>query len=228
MNFLAHGHRWLARPYVLAGTAVPDWLAAWEPASRLRGRPVPLPASEEHGPRAEVYRGIRIHHADDSVFHQSEVFLGLVRRAAAFLRAAHPAAAAHRRFKARFLAHVLVEMLLDAHLIQRDPQLIDAYYAALERVEARHVRDAVDAIAPRPTDKLESVIDKFSEHQFLRTYVDDEQVAARLGYVVQRVRLSALPVELPDSVATVRIWVADVGDALVPGAEVAAAALRAG
>ena len=209
----------------MAGTAVPDWLAASDPGSRLRGRPVPLPTEDDLSPEAELCRGIRVHHADDRVFHQNPVFLSLVKRLARHVREHHPKASKQRRFKARFLAHVLIEMLLDAELMARDENLVDEYYAALAQTDTTVIRAAVDAIAPRPTKRLDRALHLFVSTQFLRSYVDDHEVAARLTYVVKRIRHAPLPDALPESIATARRWVGDAVDRLIPAPEVAAAAL---
>ncbi len=38
MNYLAHGWRYTDEPYVLAGTAAPDWLSVIDRKIRLRSR----------------------------------------------------------------------------------------------------------------------------------------------------------------------------------------------
>lgn len=193
MNFLAHGHRWLDRPARLAGTALPDWLLLMAPASRLRGRPVPLHPTDDRSMEAEVLRGVRIHHAEDAWFHQQPAFVDLVREGALGLRTLHPRGETSRRFKPRFLAHVLVEMLLDGWLLARHPGLDADYRAALARVDPQAVEALVARHAPTPAPGLAEGIERFRTQAYLPGYDDDERMVERLARVSARIGLDLLP-----------------------------------
>ena len=42
MNYFAHGRAWIDDPYMLAGTAVPDWLNVVDRRVRVRSRQAAL------------------------------------------------------------------------------------------------------------------------------------------------------------------------------------------
>lgn len=227
MNFLAHGHRWLDRPDRLAGTALPDWLSLLAPASRLRGRALGLPEREDRSAEAEVLRGVRIHHAEDRWFHQQPAFEELVREGTAALRAAYPAGAEDRRFKPRFLAHVAVEVLLDAWLLEREPGLGAAWRASLEHADLAALEATVAAHAPEPAPGLADRIRQFRATAYAEGYGDEAEVARRLSRVAQRVRVHAPPADVTVlAVAALRPRVAQRALALLPPPWPARLALR--
>jgi hypothetical protein len=89
----------------------------------------------------------------------------------------------------------LVEVLLDASLVARHGPQVEGYYRALEAIDAAMVQRAVNAIAPRPTDRLAPMIVAFCRERILWDYLDDARLLARLNQVMRRVRLAPLPEE---------------------------------
>src|SRR6185437_2872330 len=63
MNYLAHGWRFAAEPYVLAGTAAPDWLSVIDRKTRLRSRTAAQFVDDADPVLAAVARGVVQHHA---------------------------------------------------------------------------------------------------------------------------------------------------------------------
>src|SRR5205807_2811175 len=74
MNYLAHGWRFTAEPYFLAGTATPDWLNVIARKVRLRSRVAAEFVNDSDPLLAAVARGIVQHHADDAWFHATTAF----------------------------------------------------------------------------------------------------------------------------------------------------------
>ncbi|MGE0191622.1 MAG: hypothetical protein AB7T63_06215 [Planctomycetota bacterium] len=227
MNFLAHGHRWLDRPDRLAGTALPDWLALLAPASRLRGRALGLPDREDRSARAEVLRGVRIHHAEDRWFHQQPAFEALLREGTAALRAVHPQGADERRFKPRFLAHVAIEVLLDAWLLEREPGLGAAWREALAHADLAALEATVAHHAPAPAPGLAARIAQLRTSAYAEGYGEADEIARRLARVAERVGVRTPPAEATVlAVAMLRPRVAGLGPALLPPPWPARLALR--
>jgi acyl carrier protein phosphodiesterase len=116
MNFFSHAA--MARyecddsGFVL-GSMLPDF------ASMIRARP-------PRAARDEITAGIAYHHRTDEVFHDSTIFRALCASAFDALRARGV-----RRGSARAVAHVGIEILLDA-VLARDEQARLAYRRALE------------------------------------------------------------------------------------------------
>lgn len=205
MNYFAHGRPFLQDPYMLAGTAVPDWLSVVDRRVRARAR-LARPHLEDGDLRvAGVARGVVRHHDDDDWFHRTRAFSEL---SMDFTVAIRDLLAPDNGFRPSFLGHIMVEILLDAELIRRNPGQLDAYYRAINVADPGVVSQAVGRIATGPVDGLPRMIQLFGTERFLYDYLDDSKLLKRLNRVMQRVRLPALPMSfhdfLPDARRAVR------------------------
>jgi len=190
VNYLSHGFRFIDDPYVLAGTAVPDWLSVADRRVRARAaRAQPL-IDDSDSRVASVARGIVQHHHDDGWFHNTDAFNNVCWEVTVLCRSALPP---DEGFRPSFLGHILVEILLDAELAAADPGVLDRYYAALDQLDPLAVQSAVNQIAAVPTDRLVWFIERFCQERFLWDYADDVKLLFRLNQVMRRVRLSPLP-----------------------------------
>jgi len=209
MNFLSHGFRFLDSPYVVAGTAVPDWLSVLDRRTRARSKnAMPFLVNDDPETR-EIALGIVQHHRDDAWFHSSRLFNETMLRFAVELRDQLPG---DEGFRPSFVAHILVEILIDSTLIEREPALAERYYAAIESVSAEKVQMVVNRIARShgigsgaaaqgaaaqgASLGLAVVIKRFADARFLYDYPDGDKLLFRLNQVMRRVGLPPLPVEL--------------------------------
>jgi hypothetical protein len=181
LNYFAHGRPFLDRPYLVAGTALPDWLSAGDRGARLR---------RELLDDSELADGIRRHWADDLWFHHSAAFLEVSGTITRDLRRAHPD---DPRLRAAFFGHVLTEMLLDAVLIERAPRHLDAYYEALDRIDPAIVARAARPWLRQPAPRLAATIDRFRSSRYLHGYGEDGPFLRRVGGVARRVGLPVPP-----------------------------------
>jgi hypothetical protein len=193
VNYFAHGRRFLADPYFLAGTAVPDWLNVADRRVRARSRLAEPLADDSDGRISAVARGVIQHHNDDDWFHRSRAFAELSLQFSASIR---DRLQGDRGFRPGFLGHILVEILLDAILIDDSPDDLDAYYDALHALDPSEVGAAVNRMSTRATDRLPTLIHMFRAERFLYDYQDDEKLLTRLNHVMRRVRLRALPTSM--------------------------------
>lgn len=184
MNFLAHGLRSLGDPWECAGTAAPDWARILRTGARIAAAPA------DGGPHAAAFaRGVARHHRDDIAFHASAVFADVQRSVSAVLA---PVRRDEPRFRARFAAHLAVEVLLDAWIEETRPGTIDRYYETLAPVEP----DALEALAVRASPAaagIGRVFAGFRRSQFLREYADDARAAFRISQVTASVGVPAPP-----------------------------------
>jgi hypothetical protein len=193
MNYFAHGRAFIADPYVLAGTAIPDWLSIVDRRVRVRAKQAREFLHDSDEQVAALARGIVQHHHDDDWFHQTPAFHELNVLLAARIRAL---LAGDDGFRPAFLGHILVEILLDAALIEAEPQRLDEYYAALSRVDPLVVEATVNRMAIRPTERLAALLPRFLSERFLYDYGDDAKLLHRLNQVMRRVSLPPLPESL--------------------------------
>jgi hypothetical protein len=190
MNYFAHGCAYLDDPYFLAGTAVPDWLGVIDRRMRVRSKHVAPLVDGPDARTAAIAGGIVRHHHDDRWFHQTRAFAELSLQLTADVRRVLPS---DDGFRPSFLGHILVEILLDAVLIDDDRLRLDAYYRALARIDPGRVASAVNRMATRSSPILADFIAKFCAVRFLYDYLQDEKLLGRLNQVMRRVQLPALP-----------------------------------
>ncbi len=193
MNYFAHGRLVLDQPYVLAGTAVPDWLSVVDRRVRVRSVAARPFLTSSDPIVAQIAAGIVRHHADDDWFHRTRAFAELSWNFTAQLRDRLPR---DDGLRPSFLGHILVELLLDAALIEADPQQLDEYYRAMDGLDAERIAAAVNQMAPRPAEQLAAFIPLFSAERFLYDYQQDAKLLYRLNTVMRRVGLPVLPGEL--------------------------------
>jgi len=210
MNYFCHGRAFLEQPYVVAGTAVPDWLNVVNRRAKARARLAEPFVLHGDAVTASVASGVIQHHEDDRWFHQTRAFAELSLEFTMVLRELLP----EPGFRPSFLGHILVELLLDAALIEQEPKQLDAYYAALDSVDADRVSRAVNQMTTRPAGLLGVFVRRFSAERFLYDYLEDRTLLSRLNQVMRRVRLAPLPDALleflPDARARVRTRQADL------------------
>lgn len=215
MNYFAHGLHFIDQPYFLAGTAVPDWMNIVDRRVRVR-RKYAQPYVDDADPRvAALARGVIQHHADDAWFHETPAFTELSWHLTRRIRDALPG---DDGFRPSFLGHILVELLLDAELVRRDPDRLEAYYAAFDEIDPDLIESAINRMAARQTDRLAELIPLFSRERFLFDYADDDKLWFRLNQVMRRVALPALPESFTQTLAEARPLIAERAGELLSGA----------
>jgi hypothetical protein len=214
MNYFAHALPFLDRPYLVAGTGVPDWLSVADRPVRVRTRQAEPFLSDTDPCLAAVAGGVLQHLRDDARFHATRAFaetsLGLTAR----LRDALGGETGLRPF---FLGHLLVEVLLDAALIADNPARLTEYYRVLATVDPLQVEAAVNRMAARPTRRLARFIELFLHERILWNYQEDDKLWARLNQVMVRVRLAPLPAEFTALLPAARKLVAERKTELLDG-----------
>lgn len=212
MNYFAHGRHFVDKPYFLAGTALPDWLSVVNRRVRLRPKHVE-PLLDANEPRlAALARGVKQHHTDDAWFHATPAFTELSWELTDRARRALPH---DEGFRPSFLGHILVEILLDAVLIDEDPAQLEAYYRAVDSIDPLTVEQLVGRMAGRPVARIAELLPLFSQERFLSDYSDDDKLGYRLNQVMRRVGLPKLPVGFREVLSGARELVRQSRDALL-------------
>ncbi|HEX4144142.1 MAG TPA: hypothetical protein VHY91_11470 [Pirellulales bacterium] len=212
MNYFAHGRQFVDDPYFLAGTAVPDWLNVVDRSTRVRSRQALEHVGDPDPHVAAVARGIARHCHDDAWFHATRAFAELSLELTVQSRTRLNEDAG---FRPHFIGHILVEILLDAALIAADPDRLEAWYRALDRLEADRVARAVGQMGRGGGKSLAIFIPKFSHERFLWDYLDDDKLMLRLNQVMRRVELPCLPADFARLLPTARRLVSRRQDELL-------------
>jgi acyl carrier protein phosphodiesterase len=208
MNYLAHARHLLDNPYALAGSALPDWLRILDRKNRFRAHTVP--AADDDDPRTHaVVAGLSAHFDDDAWFHVHPAFTSLLDDTTLRLRARAPGV------RASVLAHILIEMLLDAELMRRDPTALDRYVDALTRIDVHFLTEMSARHLPRAPTRLAELVAYFAANPFMADYETDDGVFARLAGLSSRVGLGDLPRVLLAEIGPARARVAALADPLL-------------
>ncbi|MCE9546281.1 MAG: hypothetical protein K8T25_12265, partial [Planctomycetia bacterium] len=209
-----HGRHALDDPHRLAGTAVPDWLSVVDRRVRVRSKRAAAFVNDVDPLTSSLARGIVDHHRDDGWFHATPAFAVLSAELATAARNVLPPDTGLRTW---FLGHVLVELLLDAELIRREPQRLTTYYDQMASIDAPRVARLVGQMSGRDEapPQLEKFIAIFLRERFLADYVDDQRLMFRLGQVLRRVRLPSLPAEFAAMLPGARRKIAERADELL-------------
>ncbi|MGQ9562721.1 MAG: hypothetical protein ACUVTH_04240 [Thermogutta sp.] len=192
MNYFAHAFRFLDNPYFLAGTSLPDWLSVVNRRARLR-KPQLIAHLDSPDERVRQLVGGMIQHLEDDMrFHNSTAFSEvLVQVVRTIYPVVNPQGA-----PLTFLSHLLVEILLDAVLLQQLPNAAAKYYASLDQVDSMWIEATASAILGQQVDHLGAFIQLFCKERILDDYNDDEMTFTRMNQVMARLKLPALPKSL--------------------------------
>ena len=185
---------------------MPDWLTVADRQVRVADEaPGAAPGGRGSGRGGGAGRGCCQHLHDDARFHETRAFAEL---SLGLCVAARDVLAGEAGFRPSFLGHLLVELLLDAALIAENPRRLEHYYRLLDSVDAAWVQDAVNRIAPRPTERLAWFISAFRRERILWDYLEDARLMVRLNQVMHRVRLAPLPARFQEVLPEARQLVA--------------------
>ena len=190
MNYFSHALPFLADPYFMAGTAVPDWLAVADRGVRLTAKKVEPFVEHPNPETAAVARGLLQHFRDDWQFHKTRAFTETSLELSVAIRRV---LAADSSFRPSFLGHVLIEVLLDWTLAEDNPGGLDSYYRALAAVDPSTVQEAVNHMSARGTDRLAPMISLFCRERILSDYGQDGKLLLRMNQVMRRVGFPPLP-----------------------------------
>jgi hypothetical protein len=214
VNYFAHALPFLDRPYFVAGTGVPDWLAVVGRPLRLRLRHVEPFCDDADPCLADVARGIAQHLRDDARFHATRYF---AETSLAMTVRVRDALACETGMRPAFLGHLLVELPLDASLVADHPDDVRRYYDALGEVDSQFVQSAVNRMAPWTTDQMAVFIGMYLQERILYDYLDDGRLMLRLNQVLRRVGQPCLPEGFPGILPAARTLVAEQRDSLMKG-----------
>ena len=212
MNYLAHIHTRLDEPWCVVGACLPDWLRVADRRARLRRDLRPQLGADAI--ERDVVRGVQAHHSDDARFHAGPAFRALCDDVTRDFRATHPEA---RRQRPSVIAHILVEMLLDAALDARDATLLARFYEALDGIDVDRVTQIVSVHAPSGAARIGEVLARFRSSRFLEAYRADVSTVALLERVLTGVGHPPLPHGFIDVLPGLRARVQAASGALLSG-----------
>lgn len=190
MNLVAHYFldRDLVNSYFTVGAATPDLLSIYNSGVRIKGRHLQLLGDEELGQITPPFlNGLERHFFADGVFHTSPLFTSSTRRISKMLEDYFPGLEIQRKF---FVGHILLELLLDKVLINRNPGILESYYGHFESLQPfRDVRRSIEIAVGKSLPNYERYMDKFLRKRFLYQYAEFDHIGWILKRILRRVRI---------------------------------------
>ncbi len=202
MNYLSHAIEFLDRPLFMASTGVPDMLSVIDRKVRIRRKALEPFFNDTDPAVVEVARGIAQHLDDDRWFHANKVFQQLNSEFSQAIRDVHPDDESMRPW---FLGHIVIELLLDAHLSQQNPGALEKYYENMEAVDATFIQGFINKAAKRPTydDRLAYRLNQVMKRVGLEQF--DDTVSVLFSGFRERVLLLQHELLSPDTIQTTNI-----------------------
>ena len=213
MNCFSHAYRFIETdPYFLVGTSIPDWLGMIDRKTRVRRERALQFIDDADAATRELALGIVQHHDDDKWFHESRAF---AETHVAFTRQISQLLVNEASFRPHFVAHIAMEMLIDAGLTEIDPSRLDQYYRQVQRVDPQQLEAMVNRIAPQSTTKLAGFLPHYVREGFLYDYQRNDGVAYRINRMLAAIGIPTLPTEFETWVGAGRETVRDSLTALL-------------
>ena len=184
MNYLSHYYAdgQYDRHYFNFGLVLPDLVGASQRGWRASGSGYPWQDAIEIN---DIWLGYNSHVAADAYFHSSVFFKDNT------LAIRHIFEGHGLRFpgvRLFFVAHVFLEMIMDRLIILHHPDVAASFYTGLGLVHTNKVEQFFHTSGSILQPRFLEVFEKFREHKFLYTYIDDERLFFALNRIMGRAR----------------------------------------
>ena len=188
MNFLAHFYLDRDHPssFFVAGAATPDLLSIYNSGLRIKAGHVDhLPTEIRSHLEPLFLKGLERHFHADRVFHSSPLFASETVYFSRALENAFPEQDVARKY---FVAHIILELLLDKVLIANNPDLLASYYKHFESLQPfAKIRKDSEEVSKHPLPNYESFLQKFTENKYLYHYTEYDHLIYILRRLLRRV-----------------------------------------
>jgi hypothetical protein len=191
VNYLSHHHVAFAlqpdaSPLFFLGNVLPDLYAA-SGEGRLRDETITAFPTD-----SPITQGAKLHLAADKKFHGNPQFDIAMAFVAEQFHAEQFSAPPRRVF---FLAHVFVELVLDAYLARTNPTLLEHHYAQITPESNEAMATQLEEWMAHPLPHLRNVLEGIRTHQPLRSYAEATGVIKALNRVCTRATLPVFTTE---------------------------------
>jgi hypothetical protein len=190
MNFLAHFYTGKNHhsSHFKTGLVLPDLTRNYSKAFKIK---------EEHTRNQQqdvnlihLNDGVKHHLSIDATFHNSKFFQNSMIVSNEIFKENNFSASDKYLY---FVSHVLLELLIDRYLINKDASICDEFYDSLQQVKNDELSQYLSAIGIPDTEAgFVKFVDMFKEVQYTRHYNNNE----RLVFALNRIYLRATGKEL--------------------------------
>lgn len=187
MNFIAHFFLDRENPesFFAIGAATPDLLSIYNPTLRIKKHHVKdLDLNVLTEPDLILLDGVNRHFHADAVFHTSNFFHRETKWLSKQLERRLPENAVPRKY---FIAHILLELILDKALIQDHPGLLEDYYRHFDDSPSEQVRLSTQKVSQHDLPNYERFLAKFRENRYLYHYQRWDHIVFVLKKIMEKV-----------------------------------------
>ena len=183
MNYLTHflvDHK-MDNPNYNFGLALPDLVnvskRGWRPDTHL----FPVPDKNVN----DIWEGYNRHIAADAIFHNSELFVKHSKRLRKELEKQGFNQPGIRLF---FVGHVLLEMLLDRHILKTRRNMADQFYDQLNLVMENDIESFFETAGTIVPDRFLEFFGKFKNSQYLYSYAESNGIFFAMNRLLHRTK----------------------------------------
>ncbi len=191
MNFVSHYYLDRQRsedPHFFFGVITPDLVGIFDRKIKLKPHTIPELDRAGHLPEdLEFYRGVKRHFEADAVFHTSEFFLSQTAALGDRLREVFDEKTLPRSY---FLAHILLELLLDKVLIQEHPEILPEFYQHLKNIPYLHQLRLSEWVCKTKMHRYQAYLMRFEERQYLYDYADWRHILFVMRRILDKVNIN--------------------------------------
>lgn len=183
MNFLSHFYldRQHTNEYFIAGVCSPDLLSIFSRELKIKHD---FEQSQLQKEAVPFYEGVHRHYAVDKIFHSCDFFKEETDAISQFLYTLFKKDEVHRVF---FVAHVLLELMIDKILIEQDDDLVPNFYVHLENVGAVNLAKITQEFIQKPIIGYDAFLQRFIQNRYLVHYNKYDYIIFVLKQIVGRV-----------------------------------------
>ena len=173
MNFISHyyldQHSAQTDSFFFVGISTPDLISNFDRRIRLKVSTLPPFLVEDHTPEREsFFKGVERHFEVDRIFHSSDFFY----RETHFLAAQLREQFGKRIHRSNFVAHILLELILDRVLILRHNDLLFSFYSHFQSSDVPMLVELTEWIVQQKIPGYGDFLEQFAQKRFLYRYVN--------------------------------------------------------
>ncbi|MFH1748949.1 MAG: hypothetical protein ABIG44_18100 [Planctomycetota bacterium] len=192
MNYLAHfvyNHQireLTPQPYFVLGVALPDLWTWFSRRRRIRWKAVRA-AAKLDPIDTQLQAGLLNHVEADRRFHTLPSFLHWLRELK------DHAGDTEQPLVLDFLAHLVIELTLDHHLVRSQPHLPEQFYTTLEACDLADAEQRISTLAQVDATGLQQVAQGFLSRRFLHRYSERQGLLTVIKRVLDLTTIPACP-----------------------------------
>lgn len=183
MNFLSHFYfdRNTAAPERVIGVVLPDLVKNAKKEWSLR--PEKQEAYYDDDNLSNIFEGWKRHIEVDNYFHSSDFFC----RHTHNIKNLISPILVNSPVRPSFLAHIALELMLDALLLKESLVEANDFYSIISEVDRESLECFLELNSVYETEQFFSFLDEFIEASYLNTYRDAKSIVYALNRICMRV-----------------------------------------